>query len=370
MLVQPGNDGLDVQGRLIANAAAGQEIHFDPADPASAWSGISIVGTDIQPSTGNVLNYVSITKGGIDGYCNLYVSYGDVSVTNSQLDGGLDSGVCLDTGSSLTMTASQLTNNQRYAMDVIDASAQFTLDNMSASGNLSDTIGIEGGFMSGVHTWSTSGIDTYDLFYNYMTIVPTGTLNIEPGVTVLFGLTRVITVKGTLTALGTPTDPILFTGETPTPGLWGGLTFTGTPEQHAVGRFAYTTIEYGGYSASAMVSAENADISFSHCILRHSAGDAIEVWPDGSLASLPVNPLASQPVRVNCSSLHDISGYAIQNLSAQTVLAAYNWWGAASGPTADDNPGGTGSTITGLVRYRPYLASLDCKFIFMPLTFK
>lgn len=370
VLVQPGNNGLDVEGRLIADAAVGQIIHFDPADPGSAWSGISIVGTDIQPSTGNVLNNVSITRGGIDGYCDLYVSYGDISITNSQLDGGQDSGVCLDTGAVLTMTASQLTNNQGYAMDVIDASAQFALDNLSASGNLSDTIGIEGGFMPGVHTWSRSGINTYDLFYNYLTIVPTGTLIIEPGVTVLFGLTWDITVKGTLTALGTPTDPITFTGETPTPGLWGGLTFEGTSEQHAVGTLSYSTIEYGGYAGGAMVSIQNADLYFTNCILRYSAGDAIKIWPDGNLAILPVNLPASQPVQIGWSSLINISGYAINNVSSQVVQAAYNWWGASTGPTAVDNPGGTGSKINGLVLYRPWLTKPGTQFIFLPLTIK
>jgi hypothetical protein len=280
VLAQPGNDGLDVEGRLAANGTASQKIRFDPADPASGWSGIAIMGTDTQPSTGNVLNNVTITKGGFTGgTCDLYVTYGDATVTNSQFETSRGSGVCLNHGATLNMSDTQLTNNQEYAMDVIDAGAQFTLGHLTATGNVSNTIGIEGGTLTGVHTWPKSGINTYDLHYNYVTIAPTGTLNIEQGVTVLVGEARDMTIKGTLTALGTPSNPILFTGETPTPGLWAGLSFEGTPEQHAVGRFAYTTIEYGGYGGHAMVEIDNADVTFEDCILRHSASDAIDVLP-------------------------------------------------------------------------------------------
>jgi hypothetical protein len=376
VLAQPGNDALDVWGTLFAEGTAGEPIHFYPADLASGWSGIAIMGTEGYPSGGGWFNYVTIAKGGFTGgSCDLYLLYGNATVTNSQLVSSQDSGVCLDHGATLVMTDTQLMFNQAYAIDVIDAGTIFILDNLYATGNLSDTIGVEGGVLSGVHTWSKSGINTYDLFYSAVTISTTGTLNIEPGVTVLFGETRDITIRGTLNAIGTPTNPITFTGETPTPGLWAGLNFVGTPEQHAVGRFAYATIEYGGYGGSAMVSLENADVSFVHCILRYCSHDAINILPGKSLAALPASQAvfytaAAQPAKVNWSSLDAINGYAIHNGSSQAVLAAYNWWGAADGPTADDNPGGTGSALNGPVLYRPYLDAPDSKFIFMPLAIK
>ena len=368
VLAEPGNDGLDVQGRLVANGTVSQGIRFDPADPASGWSGITIMGTDIQPSTGNLLNEVTITKGGFTGgTCDLYVTYGNVTVTNSHLESGQESGVCLNTGASLNMSDTQIANNQQYAMDVIDANAQFTLARLTATGNLSNTIGVEGGIMTGLHTWFKSGINTYDLHYSYLTIAPTGTLTVEPGVTVLLGETRDITVKGTLTTIGTPADPIVFTGETPTPGLWAGLNFEGTPAQHAVGRLAYTTIEYGGYGGSAMVNIDNADVNFTHCILRYSAYDAIKILSSRGLTALPAVGLATQLVQISWSSLINISGYAIHNVSDQAVLATYNWWGAANGPTAGDNPGGTGSALNGQVLYRPYLTGPNEMSLFLPM---
>jgi hypothetical protein len=366
-LAQPGNDGLDVQGILIANGTAAQPIHFDPADPASGWAGIGIEGTDVQPSTGNLLNYVSINKGGFFGGCDLYITYGDVSVTHSQLDGGQNSGVCLDFGADLTMSDSQITNNQNYAMDVFDASAMFTLSNLTATGNLHNTIGIEGGTMTGIHAWTKSGINTYDLFYGAVIVAPTGTLNIQPGVTVLFGDSQDITIQGTLNAKGTRSEPIIFTGDTPVPGAWAGVNIVGTPQQHAIGLLAYTTIEYGGYGGSALVTIENADVTFQNCILRYGSHDAIKILPGEGFASLPEIALASPTLMVYWSSLINNSGYAINNGSAQAVQAAYNWWGSITGPTADGNPGGTGSGVNGPALYRPWLTGPNQTTTILPL---
>ncbi len=370
VLAYDGNDALDVQGSLIANGALGQPIHFDPVDPALGWAGIAILGEDATHlSTGSLLNYVVITKGGFYGGCDLYVSYGEVTVTNSQLDGGQQSGVCLEHGADLVMTDTLLTNNQIYAMDVRDAGANFALDNLTAIGNLSNTIGIDIGTMMGDHTWSKSGINIYDL-YGYVTIAPTGTLTVEPGVTVLFGVGDDITVRGVLTATGAISEPILFTAETATPGLWSGINFWGTPEQHAIGQLAYATIEYGGYGGSALVSLENADVTFEHCTLRYGASDAIRIYP-GALSDQRPEALVNSTLLTFWSQFTDLSGYAIDNRASDvTAQAAYNWWGSPTGPTADGNPGGTGSALNGAVLYQPYLTGPNSMSIFLPLVIR
>lgn len=373
VLAQPGNDALDVEGTIDAEGTSQQPITFDAADPNAGWSGIKIMGMDAQPSIGNILENVSIIKGGSTNYCDLFVTYGDVIVQHSQLTQGLSSGVCLSTGANLTMSSVLLTYNNGYAMDVKDANAMFTMNNLIPFMNLINKIGIEGGTLTGEHTWQNSGINVYDLFYGYVTIAPNGTLNIEPGVTVTFSDTRDITVHGTLNALGTANKPILFTGDTPTPGLWSGLNFEGTPQQHAIGKLAYTTLEYGGYGGSAMVSIQNADVTFTHCVLRYCSADAIKILPPGkNLTPFTDNPFADPLTQINWSSLYDVGeySYAINNGSSQVAQAAYNWWGAASGPTADDNPGGTGSGLNGLVEYRPYLTSPNASYIFMPLVIR
>jgi len=360
------NDGLDVEGRLMANGTPSQPVRFDPVDPASGWSGIAIAGSEAQPSNGSILNEIVINQGGFAGNCNLYISYGEATVTNALIDGSEDSGICLEHGASLVMSDTLLSNNGQYAIDVLDASAQFTLSNLTASGNMSDTIGVEIGTMTGAHTWQASGIDTYDL-YGYLTIAPTGTLVVEPGVTVLIGEGMDITVHGALIALGTAWDPIIFSGETQTPGWWGGLSFEGTPELHALGLLEDVTIEYGGYGGSALVGIYNADVTFNKCVLRYGSSDAIKIFPSGVQAAVAEGVMDSQGVEIRRSEIYEIDHYAINNEGSQAVQAAFNWWGDASGPQAEGNPGGTGAVIVGTVVYQPYLTGPNGVCMFLPV---
>ena len=180
-----------------------------------------------SPSIDNVLSYVSITKGGFYGGCDLYVTYGDVTVANSQLDGGLKSGVCLDHGATLDhdqTPSSPTTRNMPWMCSTRAPSLPW--HNLTATGNMSNTIGIEAGTLYGAHTWWKSGINTYDLHNSYVTVAPTGTLTIEPGVTVLFGYGEDITVNGVLNAIGTPAEPILFSGEVTHPACGLGSTLS------------------------------------------------------------------------------------------------------------------------------------------------
>lgn len=363
VLLGPGNDALDVAGRIVADGAPGQEIHLDPADPALGWAGLQIIGTQGQPSEANLLDHVLITRGGYGNDCNLYLEQGDATVTNSQFNESADSGVCLGTGANLAMNNTLLNDNAVYAMDVVDPNAQFALSGLSASGNLSDTIGIGAvSYIQGVHTWPASGINTYD-FHSIPVIASDGVLNISAGVTLRFDYGRGLTIYGRLNAEGTAEAPILFTGHESMPGYWG-MAFEGTPGQPAVGRFAYATLEYGGYGGYAMVEIENGDVTFDHCILQNSSSDGIRILPGGKAQRQATDSPATQ---IRWSSLMAMGGYAVNNLGSQAVQAAYNWWGDATGPTSGDNPGGTGSAISGPTLYRPYLPSLNASFLFLPM---
>jgi hypothetical protein len=359
VLAYPGNDALDVEGLLLAEATAGQEIHFGPVDPSIGWGGIKILGTENLPGAGGIFDHVVITKGGyLDSGCGVYIEYGNATVRNSQLDGSELSGLCLDNGSTLVMTDTLLTNNHAYAINLLDAGSLFTLDNLTATGNMSNTVGIKQGTLYGPHLLPKSGINIYDI-YGTITVAPTGTLSIERGVTVLFATSSDITVYGVFNAMGTLEEPILFSAEIPTPGQWAGINFIGTVEQPAVGRFTYATLEYGGYGGAAMVSIQNANVTFNHCILRYCSADAIKIFPGKAVAA--------DSIVLDWDRLTDIGGYAVNNQTTQPVQAHYNWWGAASGPTAADNPGGTGNSLLGQVNYWPYLSGLDTRFVFLPL---
>lgn len=371
VLLAAGNDALDIQGRIIATGTATQPVRFDAVDPAEGWSGLRILGSEAQPSQGNILNQVILTGGGVEHGCGLRLEYGDATITNSQFSANGGDGVCLETGASLVMTDTQITHNADYAIDIFDANTQFNFSGLTASGNLSDTIGVIGqNPIQGVHTWPAGGINTYEI-YGGVTISASGVLNIDPGVTVSFAYGYDLAIYGALNANGSATQPVRFTGWQPAPGFWAGLDFWGTPQQPAQGRFAYTTLEYGGYGGAALVGLTDADVTFDHCTLQNSTSDAIRIYPGAAgqslaarLAAAPVSPTAMQ---IHWSKLAALGGYAIDNRASQPVQASYNWWGAASGPTASDNPNGSGSGLNGAVLFFPYMLSPNGSFIYLPI---
>lgn len=92
-----------------------------------------------------------------------------------------------------------------------------------------------------------------------VTVGPTATLTIQPGVTVQFqtGVNAKLYVQGALTAIGTVTQPITFTGVVTTPGSWGGLSADYSVITPALVNLSYVTLDGGGIgSAGAQVFAD------------------------------------------------------------------------------------------------------------------
>ena len=73
-------------------------------------------------------------------------------------------------------------------------------------------------------TWLLAN-SPYDVCIGGVTVGPTATLTVEPGVVVQFqsGAGNKLNIQGGLNAIGTITQPITFTGVITTPGSWAGL---------------------------------------------------------------------------------------------------------------------------------------------------
>ncbi len=367
VLAQPGNNALDVQGVIVAVGTPDQRIFFDPADPLLGWSGIALYGGVDPETTNGEFRYVTIHNAGSTGNCGLYASSATVWFYDSVMTQSMGDGICAANTAVLVAWRDQLIDNLGYPINLIDPNSPINLKELSASGNGHDAIGVEGGTLQSHHTWSKSGIDTFDLHYGSLTIDPTGYLYLYPGLTIQFGQTSDITVQGSLQVFGAADDPITFTAETPTPGFWSGINFSGTAGQHAQGRFAYANLEYTGYGGSAAISIYYADVEFMYAVsFRHCAGDGVVIYPDAAGDAGPTAP-ATNNVAFKLSNLDGVDGYAIRNLTGQSIQAMQDWWGSPSGPTADDNPGGTGSAIYGLVDYRPFTNTPITRVIFIPV---
>ncbi|QQR91009.1 MAG: hypothetical protein IPJ88_04560 [Myxococcales bacterium] len=109
-------------------------------------------------------------------------------------------------------------------------------------------------------------------------------LTIMPGVTIEFteGVGIAVEREGSLYAVGTEEQPIVFTGKEKIPGFWNGILYGTTSENN---RLSYAVVEYGGgdeLNTSAPVALvalggynAEAKVVIDHCTFRHSAGHGL-----------------------------------------------------------------------------------------------
>lgn len=135
------------------------------------------------------------------------------------------------------------------------------------------------GNISANTTWSAAN-SPYEVCLGGVTVMPTTTLTIEPGVTVQFvqGGNNKLNVNygATLSAIGTLTQPITFTGVVATPGSWGGISALATVTPSRV-TLVYVTLDYGGLNATtgAQVYASYAVVTITHSLFRNGNGNGV-----------------------------------------------------------------------------------------------
>ncbi len=346
--------GLRVLGTLTAVGTAEKPILFTGTMPQKGWwNNISVEGTLAAPNTGSVFDYVTIEYGGgVSYYANLYLSYASVSVSHSIIRESARDGLYTYGGGVTRLSHTTLANNgtaaDHYAIRFHHASMNPLLSNVTATGNANDAIALGGGTMAGDHLWENVGLPYVIL--NDAIVAEGASLTIEPGVQVRFAQSAGLRVQGRLTAIGREGARILFTGTTAQKGWWENINIRGSNTHLNQGSILdYVTIEYGGgIGAYANLYLSYATVSVSHSIIRNSALDGIR-FDAGAGASV-----------IESSQIVDNQDYGVRNYGENVpLLAANNWWGAATGPIVKDheecNAGGTGSPVSLNVEYRPVL---------------
>ena len=126
------------------------------------------------------------------------------------------------------------------------------ISSVNFTGNSVDAIKIgktAGPSLAGTHVWSDLGVP-YRISNGLW--VKDASLTIEPGVVVEFengtGIRVGDTDQSTLIAIGTPTNPIIFTGVTKAAGAWGKIDFHFT--KSPLNEISHAIIEYGGNPGS------------------------------------------------------------------------------------------------------------------------
>ena len=189
------------------------------------------------------------------------------------------------------------------------------------------------------------------------------TLMLKPGLILKFTIPygtnhRDFTVKGTLNAQGTASEPIVFTayshdigGDTngdgtetePAPGDWVSIIFS----EGSGGALDHCRVLYAGQGTSyrsAVRCFKDASPTIANCEIAHSYANGIEVYGSAAPTISPNNILT------------DFDGFGVLNEGSATINAKSNWWGDASGPYHETlNTDGKGVKVSDRVDFQPYL---------------
>jgi hypothetical protein len=347
--------GLAVRGRLTAFGTYTEPITFTATTPQLGWwKGIFIKGAISAPITGSMLSYATVEYGGAQNLADLYVEYAEVKVSHGTFRRSAADGIYSSYSGVAHIANSGFVSNTGYAVQFYDGSVNPALWNLTATGNGYDAVGLGLGTRQGAHEWAATGIP-YILMADE-TVAPGATLTIDPGVTVQALQGSGLTVNGRLMAMGTVSAPITFTGYftgAPTPGWWKGLHVQGDiSAPSAAARLDQAVVEYSGYASNPNVYVQYGRAAISNSRIQASSGDGVYISYGAGGSTIAASHILSN------------AGYGVYNQDAQVVVAANDWWGAASGPqvdlinSTDCNPGGAGSRVSAGVAFRPFLTSV------------
>ncbi len=230
------------------------------------------------------------------------------------------------------------------------------------------------------------------------------TLTIEPGMVIKMDLSRdVLTVNGTLNAVGTESEPIIFTsikddayggdtnndGSTTVPAAsdWTAISFA----SGSIGNLEYTNIRYGGNYYNCMVYMYEANVTIQNSSLTNSSRNIIAITDTDAVISNNVisgapssydgvyissgspviesNIITNNYIGIYSNStanplisgnmIADNSYYGVYNRATSvTINAENNWWGDASGPyNSTSNPTAVGDDVSSYVDFDPWLTA-------------
>ncbi len=144
-----------------------------------------------------------------------------------------------------------------------------------------------------------------------------------------------------LLAVGTPDQPIRFTGTQAQPSWWQGLRLA---SERGYAELRYCDIGYGGSEGEPLVEIAASATFMTQCRIHDGGGPGIVIGPNVQPSIVPI--IASKPM---------FRAWWLWT----PCDARYNWWGAASGPQHAKNPAGAGQLIVGDVQFSPWLTSPD-----------
>ena len=254
------------------------------------WGGVEYFSNHVD----NVLDFVTIEYGGTAGSANLSLFSPDsprVRISNTTLRNSAGYGFDFGNGGSTLETFENVTstgNAQGAGLIAANDVGQLGSTN-DFSGNTQDRIVVISNFgVTSDQTW-------FDLGTPYALGIDTSAplnvdahLTLAPGSTLVFHAGHQLNVRenGTLTAVGTVSEPIRFMGKSHVPGFWKGIQFTFSNTNNEL---SFVTVEDGGGSGNGNANVvmfgttlSPQRLRLSDVVLRNSAGYGFE-FNDGSI---------------------------------------------------------------------------------------
>ena len=366
--------GTTINGELQAVGTSALPIILtaNTASPtAGYWVGLQFYGSGASASH---LTYATVSYAGVTSVSGgIRINGSSPAITNTTAQNNLHSGISVEGVStpqitSCTLTANvyglwvyspaspslqtlALTNNTAYAI-ILDIKVTLgTVSGITASGNATNAV-----YLSSYNlvldinaTWKNLGIPyvvTSDVFLGgagppVLTIAPGVTLKFNADKTMLVGYNYYgTTINGTLQAVGTAAQPVIFTANTATPsaGFWRGLQFY---YGASASQLTNATVAYGGMNgAFGGVRLTNASPTLNTVSLQNNAYAGINL--EGTIT----------PAILNCSFTGNTAGI-VNNSPSNTVTARFSYWNSATGPSGSGP--GTGQSVTAGVKFEPWL---------------
>jgi hypothetical protein len=235
------------------------------------WQGIRFSSNNPN----NQFDYVTVRDGGsywAFQYANVNVStQAQLSLTNSTISNSDQLGLyASETATLNNFSNNTFSNNGTYGVEIsanqissMDEASNYNVNNVEPFINVRDAV------VNGNHTWKKTSTP---YLFNGSTQID-GALTIEPGAQLQFESAAALTINlsGSVTAIGTLSDPIVFEGRFASSGYWRSLNIRSNNPNN---QLAYVSFEDGGqYWAqdySSLYITTGARVEMNNCSISNA----------------------------------------------------------------------------------------------------